>query len=111
MGMLDDVKVDTITYWEYDGPDSVGDPSFGSPEERSVRWEDRNELFYGADGQERQSESIVYDDSNSYNVGDYIYKGSSNQSDPRDQTGYRKVQALQVTRSLDGEDTIYKVFL
>lgn len=111
MGILDGTKVDTITYWTIDSFDNFGDPSGFSREERSVRWEDRNEFFYGADGQGRQSESVFYDDQNSYVNGAYVFRGSSNESDPRDQTGFRKIQAVHETKSLDGNETIWKVML
>lgn len=111
MGMLEDVKIDTLTYWAVTGRNSYGDPQFSAPEERSVRWEDKNEFFYGADGQGRQSESVIYDDQNSYENGAYVYRGSSNESDPRNQTGYRRIKAVHETKSLEGNETVWKIMI
>jgi len=111
MSILAGAKPDTLTYWQVTGYDGYGDPQFSSPEERSVRWENKNEFFYGADGQGRQSESVIYDDVNAYNVGDYVYRGSSFEADPRDQTGFRRIKAVHETKSLDGTESVYKLMI
>lgn len=111
MGILQGAKPNTLTYWPVTGQDGYGDPTFGPPEERAVRWQDSNEFFYGADGQGRQSQSVIYDDANDYAPGDYVYRGSSNESDPRNQTGYRIVQAVKETPSVGGDEVLRKVML
>ena len=111
MSILTGAKPDTLTYWPYAGPNQYGDPTFGTPEQRNVRWEDKNEFFHGSDGQGRQSESVVYDDQHDYNTGDYIYRGSSGEADPRNQTGYRKILAVHETKSLDGTERVWKLMI
>lgn len=111
MGILADAKPDTLTYWQVTGVDQYGDPQFSSPEERAVRWENKNELFYNENGQTRQSESVIYDDVNSYSNGDFVYRGSSAEFDPRNQTGYRRIKAVFETKSLDGSESVYKIML
>ena len=111
MGMLDGAKPNTLTYWTVTGVNFSGDPQFSAPVERSVRWQDSNEFFYGSDGQGRQSKSVIYDDENDYSPGDYVYRGSSTEADPRNQTGAVSIQAVKESPSLDGKETIRKVMV
>ena len=111
MSILDGAKPNTLTYWQFAGVDGYGDPQFSAPVERAVRWQDSNEFFYGSDGQGRQSQSVIYDDINDYNQSDYIFRGSSAEADPRNQTGAVQVQAVKATPSLDGDVTVKKVMV
>jgi hypothetical protein len=110
-GILGGAKPNTLTYWQFSGVDQYGDPSFSAPEERAVRWQDSNEFFYGPDGQGRQSQSVIYDDVNSYTPGDYVYRGSSAESDPRNVTGAKPIQSVKESPSVGGDEVLRKVML
>ncbi len=64
--------------------DSAGDPAFssGSPSAVTVRWEERNELFTGPDGEERVARAVIYL-SVDVEQGDYLFLGTSVAADPR----------------------------
>lgn len=69
------------TLWTVSNIDSFGDPSFNSPVEINVRWEDRTELFINMDGAEERSQAVVFL-SIDVTPGDFLMLGSSTEADP-----------------------------
>lgn len=95
----------TATLWEVDGSDSAGDPAFssGSPQAITVRWEDRTELFLGADGEERRAQAVIYL-SVDVDLGDYLFLGTSVAVDPRTVTDAFVVKNFRKTPDLRGKN-------
>ena len=63
-----------ITVWEPAANDGFGGFTFPAPTLIKGRWEQKQELFKDADGEEQMSEAIVYVDTD-VSVGQYIAEG------------------------------------
>lgn len=63
----------TAVYWGSPTPDGYGGRTFAEPVEIPCRWEDRQELFTDAGGQERRSNAVVFPDRDLV-VGGYLCK-------------------------------------
>lgn len=50
----------TAVYWGSPAADGLGGKTFADPVEIPVRWEERQELFVDAAGQEQRSRAVVY---------------------------------------------------
>ncbi len=104
MTFLSTTRIHTATLWEVDDVDSAGDPSFSpaSPRTVSVRWEQREEVFRGASGEELRAGHVVWLGED-VNVGDFLYLGTSTQAVPTDQPGALSVQDFRRVESLGGQ--------
>lgn len=102
----------TAVYWANPQSDGFGGRTFDDPIEISVRWEDRQELFIDASGQEKTSQAVVYL-AQDVNLGGYLYLGSlsdlssAEEGDPLTNgvasyeiRGFRKVPDIRGERSL-----------
>jgi len=65
----------TAVYWANPQNDGFGGKTFDDPIEISVRWEDRQELFIDANGQEKTSQAVVYL-AQDIDLGGYLYLGT-----------------------------------
>jgi hypothetical protein len=67
--------VQTAVYWGSPTNDGYGGKTFAAPIEIFCRWEDRNEIFIAANGDEAVSKSVVYVLLDLENEG-YLYLGT-----------------------------------
>lgn len=85
--LLTDKLKQTAVFWGNPQNDGAGGRTFDDPIELSVRWEQQQELFVDASGQESTSKAVVYVDQD-VDIGGYLYLGdldelsSAEESDP-----------------------------
>lgn len=72
----------TATYWGGPVPDGYGGSTFSDPLTVRCRWEEKNEEFVDANGQEKLSRVIVYLEDD-VEVGGYLTLGESTTEDPQ----------------------------
>jgi len=102
-------RTHTATYWAVDGVDSAGDPQVEAPTAILVRWEQREEVFRGADGSELRASHVVYLGQD-VAVGDFLFLGSSSNADPLAAGGLR-VQDFRRIESFGGRDVERRALL
>lgn len=98
------------TYWAPLGIDIFGDLSFNTPITLTVKWEDKNELFLGADGRESVSASIVYLPSDVIRGG-YLFLGTSIATDPLTLIGANIIKIFNKIPNYNGTDFERKAIL
>ena len=74
MTFTDRLLRQTIVHWANPVPDGQGGHSYDSPVEIDGRWEDKNEKFTSATGQELVSRSVVFVDRD-ISPDEYLYLG------------------------------------
>ena len=72
---------DDVTWWQRTGVNPWGDASFATPVPIKGHWQDKDEIFTGADGEQLVAASVVHVDRD-LAVGDYILDGISTWVDP-----------------------------
>jgi hypothetical protein len=113
---LTNALTQTAVYWGSPTPDGQGGKTFDDPVELDCRWEDREELFIDASGQEKRSHAVVYLGSDVANGG-FLYLGdlddlsSDDEADPQAVDGAREVRAFQKVPSIDGRRNTRKAWL
>lgn len=102
----------TATIWEVDGVDSAGDPQLSSASPRQIRcrWEDKNAIVYGGDGEEFYSVAQVFV-SEDLKVGDFLFLGTSVESDPTSVVAAYEIKGWEKTPSPRGDQYIRKAIL
>lgn len=107
---------DTIVYWpkpSYDGFHAATYDS-GYPVEIKGRWEDKEELFKDATGNEARSQAIVYTDV-AVELGGFLFRGLEtnldSSQDAQTQAGAYVIQRVDKRESLTGRDVFYRVVL
>lgn len=104
----------TAVYWGNPLPDGYGGFTFDSPEEISVRWEDRQELFAKTADQQMLSTAVVYT-AQDVDVNGYLFLGTLNDLDssglPQEQDGAYMVQAFAKIPNLNNTFYLRKVWL
>lgn len=103
MTLLDRNLQQTATLWTYNGVDNAGDPSFATPVQITVRWEDRTAEFIDARGEKTVSRSVVYL-SQDVVSGDYMALGTDATSDPTGVVGAFEVRDFRKIPSINGQD-------
>jgi len=103
---------DTATYWVSSGGlDAYGNYSTYTSQSIDVRWEDKTELYVTDDvGQELRSSAVVYSETE-IEVNGWLYLGQSSETSPKSQTGAKQVMKVNKTKSLKGNNIIYKIML
>tara|TARA_R110000803_G_scaffold210841_1_gene284319 strand:+ start:35825 stop:36169 length:345 start_codon:yes stop_codon:yes gene_type:complete len=95
----------TLTYWSPGAPDGFGGTAWAAPVSVKGRWENREEMFIDAKGDEVKSAATVYVVSDVV-LGGYLFNGSSTAADPlslattaeaKEIRGYRKMPTLKDT--------------
>jgi hypothetical protein len=106
----------TAVYWGNPQSDGSGGRTFDEAVEVSVRWEDKQELFIDASGQEVRSNAVVYVASD-LDLGGYLYLGeladldSSEAADPFVLAGAREIRGWGKTPSLKADISLRKAWL
>lgn len=106
----------TAVYWGSPTPSGRGGNTYDDAEERTVRWEDKQELFINAQGKQELSRAVIYDGENDYDVGGYLYLGAesgldSNHENPEIIDGAYKIKAVSKTSSIDSTEFLRKIWL
>lgn len=60
MRIINRMRKQWATYWPPVGADEYGQPTFGTPIELKVRWDDVTEAYFNKMGESRSSESQVF---------------------------------------------------
>ena len=60
MSIITKMLKQKAVYWAPSGLDEFGQPTWGSPVEISVRWEDKHEQFMDDDGERQLSRALVF---------------------------------------------------
>ncbi len=96
-------KTQTITYWAGSGFGNDGSTSFAAPSSIKGRWEDRSEKFMSSLQSEEISTAVVFLDQD-VSPGDYLYLGTSTQTNPlllsdaHKVEGFSKIPDLRAVR-------------
>lgn len=102
-------------YWPLSGIDGYGKRTFGTPQELSCRWGDKQVLFIDKDGNEVRSQAVIYL-STEVDLGGYLYQGTeagldSDHSDPYQIDGAREIRGFEKIYGVGGSSYLVKVFL
>ena len=81
MANPEDHYFDTITWWARTGANQWGDPSFAAPVAIKGEWQQKDEMFVAADGEQLVASSVVHVDRD-LSIGDYIFHGTATWVDP-----------------------------
>lgn len=103
----------TAVYWDSPKSDGYGGRTFDDPAEVSVRWEDKQELFIDASGNEVRSQSMVYVDRD-MDVDGYIALTTLDDlssSDPMDVDIALPIRSFSKIPSIKGTTFVRKVWL
>ena len=109
MGWITKYHKQTCVYWGSPTNDGWGGRTYGDPVELSCRWEDKQEKFVNAQGEEHISRSIVYLGQDVV-VNGYLYLGtltdlsSAQEGDPEAVTGAYLIQAFGKIPNIKGTD-------
>lgn len=102
----------SLTYWPPAGNDGYGRLSFAAPTYPvKARWQDTQKLFRDAQGRDVMSEAIVYPASELAIAGYVALGDQTAQADPRELADAREIRQSGASPSLDGSETLYKVWL
>ena len=100
----------TITYWGSPISDGWGGSTFDTPITIDGRWEDRQELFRDAEGQEVLSHVVVYVDQD-VDIKGYLYLGTSVVTTPASVDGAREIRSFRKVPNLKATAFARKVWL
>lgn len=108
----------TAVYWGSPASDGAGGRTFGSayPEEINVRWEQKQELFIDANGQEVRSNAVVFVGQD-VDLGGYLYLGtledlsSAEEADPLTTRGAYEIRGLGKMPDLKAGRFVRKIWL
>lgn len=102
---------DDVTHWPVTGSDGFGGFLFGTPVKIKARWEDKNVLFLGTNGEEETSNAIVYVPA-AVPIGDYLGLGDLVATpDPTSIDGPFRVRAANRSTDLRALSEINKAIL
>ena len=99
-----------ITYWGNPVISGWGGSTFDAPVAITGRWEDRQELFRDAEGQEVLSHAVVYVDQD-VDIKGYLYLGTSVVTNPANVDGAREIRSFRKVPNLKATAFARKVWL
>lgn len=114
--LLTDKLKQTAVYWGSPQSDGAGGRTFDDPVELSVRWEQRQELFIDASGQESTSKAVVYLGQD-VDIGGYLYLGdldglsSAEEGDPLTVGGAYEIRGFEKTPDIKADQFLRKAWL
>lgn len=104
----------TAVYWGTPASDGYGGRTFADPMEINCRWEQKQELFIDATGQQQISRAVVYLDQD-VDLGGYLYLGILDDLDsapiPEDVAGSYEIRGFSSIPSLRGDMNKRKAWL
>jgi len=107
---LDRFYRQTLTYWGAPVTDGYGGWTFATPVEIQGRWEDKQELFINAKGEQALSRARVFVDQAVVNGG-YLYSGTSSATNPQLVDGAHRIEGFKGTPSMAANATLRVVWL
>lgn len=116
MNLLTSKLKQTAVFWANRVEDGQGGATFDEPVELSVRWEQKQEMFADANGQERRSDAVVYV-SRDVAVGEYLFLGgladlsSAEEGNPLIVDGAHEIKKLEKTPDFSGSRYVRKAWL
>lgn len=107
MGYLTDAHNQKAVYWGNPTPDGYGGNTFDDPVEVDCRWEERNDMFRDAYGQEKVAHSVVFLGQD-VDVGGYLFLGDlddiASDETPESTDGALEIQAFRKIPDIDFPD-------
>lgn len=100
----------TLTRWSGQTNDGFGGISFSSKSEILGRIQSDTNNYIDDAGEEFQSKAIVYT-TIQLSINDWIYKGTSVQTNPQIQNGAYRVRQIYTTQNPSGSIIVYKAIL
>ena len=100
----------TITYWANPTSDGWGGSTFDTPVAITGRWEDRQELYRDADGQEVLSHAVVFVGQD-VDIKGYLYLGTSVAANPKNVDGAREIKSFRKIPNLKATAFARKAWL
>lgn len=94
------------TYWPAGANDGFGGVTYGTPVALKVRWQDSNELFKDATGQEFMANAVIYT-AHGVELKGMFAKGTHTTIPDR----AKEVKVVYTTSNLDGTITLTKAVL
>lgn len=113
---MKDMLRQTAVLWANPTSDGQGGRTFDDPVETNVRWEQQQELFTDASGQERLSRAVVFIDRD-VAVGEYLFLGglddlsSAEESDPLIVGDAYEIMKFEKIPDLSASRSVRKVWL
>lgn len=109
----------TATHWVRSSAqfNKYGDPNFSAPvtlapgTNTGVRWETLTEKFINAKGDQDQSRAVVYSGTTAFEVGSYLFLGTSTASDPETVSGADQIRHVEQIPDIANKTTLYKAVL
>jgi len=95
------------TYWPPGSPDGFGGVGYGAAVAIRCRWQDKAELFRGADGQELTSSAVIYPDRPLARKGKIALGTVAGAPS----AGAREIRQISDSPDLRGTKTLHKVWL
>ena len=100
----------TATYWSPSGVDGFGKQTFSAPQQIDVRWQERQELFVNAEGENDVSRAAVYCNQ-LVEKGGYLFLGSESSMDPESVTEAFRIKALSRSPNITATRELIKAWL
>jgi hypothetical protein len=101
-------------YWAPLAANGMGRVTFDDPVDVAVRWENKNEIFVNAQGQEERSLSIAYPAS-AVALNGYMWLGEvsdlPSDDSPRGVSGAVQIKSVYDCPSVNGRSSLSKVWL
>jgi hypothetical protein len=113
MSILSGLLNQTITYWASPTKDGYGGFTFDTGVEIDGRWEDKQEIFMDASGEQLLSRAVVYLNQD-VDIGGYLYNGASTgiaASNPQEVTGAIRVMMFNKVPDLNNTEYVRKIWL
>ncbi len=107
--MFPNIATEDITRW-VTTDDGYGGFTYSDPSTIQGRWEDTVEQFITADGEVRNSQAILYLDTE-VSVGDYLFRGTSAEVNPTALPLAFRVQRFRKTPDLRNAQSLLKAWL
>lgn len=113
MSYFSDYMTQQITYWEPGTNDGIGGLDFSSAARSLLigRWQDDAVLFRDANGQEVTSQAIVYLPASVRLRGYLMIGDQTSQVNPRTLAAAYEIRQVGQSPSIDGDETLVKVYL
>lgn len=106
----------TAVLWTIDSANGYGELAFYTPEEISVRWEERNEVFVSVDGNNLTSKAVIHTNQDIV-PNSYMYLGelddltTEEQANPKLVSDAYAVKAFRKVPDLKGTTYLRKAYL
>ena len=101
---------DTITMWVPSTNDGFGGLAYATPVQVLGRWQNDNENYQDADGEEFVSSAIIYTKQQLVQNA-WCYEGTSAQANPQNQEGAYRIRRLYTTSTPNDSITVFKAIL